>query len=82
MKYSESLKYFLDRFLQFCYEFYKEDMDWDFMNAKFQYLVRIYLESLESKSLTRPLNFLGHGELKISKEESNLSCVPSPSLIF
>jgi len=82
MRYDESLEYFLDCFLHFYYEFFEEDIDWAFMNEKIQHLVQIYLEPLESKSMTSLPYFLGHGELKISKEESNIFHVPSPIFFF
>jgi len=51
------------------------------MKEKFQYLVNIYLNAPKSESLTSLPAFLGHGALKVSKEESNVSCDSSSSLI-
>lgn len=81
MKLDESLEYFHYHFLGFCYEFLEDDIDWDFMKEKFHYLVQIYLNPLESASLISLPSFLGHGALKDSKEEYNISCDSSSSFV-
>lgn len=50
VKPKESLEYFLSWFLHLCYEFYEEDMDWDFMSEKFQCLVLVSLKQFVSDS--------------------------------
>lgn len=76
MKYDESLEDFMDNFLHLCYEFSKEDVDWDFMNENFQYLVQISLEPYENESYMSLPNFLSRGAIKISKDEPTLLFVP------
>lgn len=48
MKFNELSVDFVDLFIHLCYEFFEEDIDWDFMNEKFQHLVQISLKQFES----------------------------------
>jgi len=78
MKFDESVEDFHDRFLHFCYEFLEDDIDWNFMKEKFQCIVQLSLNPPEPESLSSVLALLSHWDLKVSKEEPNLSC-DSPS---
>jgi len=48
MKPNESIKDLYDHFLNLCYEFPEENMDWDFFKQNFKCLVHMYLHG-ESK---------------------------------
>jgi len=37
----ESLNYFHNRFIHFCFEFSEDDINWNFMKEKFEFLVYI-----------------------------------------
>lgn len=43
MKPSESIEDFQNRFIHFCYEFFEDDIDWNFMKDKFEYFLQISL---------------------------------------
>ncbi len=43
MKHYESIRDFSNRFLHICYEFSKEDADWDLFKKMFQHLVHVSL---------------------------------------
>lgn len=66
MKLDKSIKGFANRFIQLCYEFPKEDMDWDYFKEKFQHLAQISLKQSESKPphVSTLLNF-GNQEIPL-----------------
>ena len=68
MKYDESLEDFMDNFLHLCYEFSKEDVDWDFMSEKFQSLDLVSLKPFAS-------NYID--DFSLANSVNNISFLPS-----
>lgn len=80
MKSGESLEDFIVLFLLLCYDFSKEDVNWDFMGETFSGLVRIFSKQFESQSLDDfdyPTH-RNHEAPPIWEEEPTTSFFPSP----
>ena len=59
----ESLEDFHDYLMHFYY-FYEDDIDWNFMKEKFEYVVHISLNPSEYESLESIPTYTGYGALK------------------
>jgi len=81
MKYNESIEVFFNQFLHFCYEFPKEDIDWDFFKQKFEHLVHISFHG-ESKppNVSSSPTLVNRETPLISEEGPNIYFVPCPPL--
>lgn len=74
MESNESLEHFTNRFLHLCYEFPDEDVDWQFLDEKLCFLVRMsrkYFESNSSCSLFQK-------ELQHLEEEYDIPFISCP----
>ena len=54
MELNESLQHFTNRFLHLCYEFLDEDVDWQFLDENFCFLVRMSTKYFEYDSSFYP----------------------------
>lgn len=55
----ESLEDFHDHFIHFCYEFSEDDIDWNFMKERFQFLVHIFMNPTEYESFESVPTYIG-----------------------
>lgn len=81
---NESIKDLADRFLHLCYEFSKEDMNWDFFKENFRCLVQISLKQFEFESMVNNAlpTFVNQGTTPISQEEPTFFCLSLISSLF
>lgn len=75
MKSNESLEQFSNQFIQNFYEFLDDDVDWEYLDQKFWFLVRISRKYFQSN----PSEVLSQEEPQPSEQEYTLPFIPCRS---
>lgn len=61
---NEPLNDFHNCFIHFCYNFFEDDIDWNFVKDKFEFIIHISMNPKEYESFESPPTYMEYGAYK------------------